>query len=172
MMRKTVSVVLTSCLAFLSLTTSLGAARQNAAASSPKADALKLYTIIKNEDWKGLFFIVKFSAKVQADMPTDPDVFAKGMADGIRESDPDGVTDKLFKSISDITVGEPVVNGNNADVPTAANLTINGKVFRFKGTAHLVQDKNVWKWDLTFTDDAQQATSQGIQTLLGKPDPQ
>ncbi len=117
-----------------------------------------------------MFFIVKFSPKVQADMPDDPDVFATGLAQGIRDSDPEGVVDKLFKSITDIMIGEPVVNGNNAEVPTAANLTINGKVVHFKGTAHLVQDKNVWKWDLTATDDAQKATSQGIQELIGKPD--
>jgi len=168
-MRKICSFALAACLVFAIVGTPINAAPQSAA-SSPKAEALKLYTAIKNQDWKALYFIILFSPKVRAEMPDDADGFAKGVANGIRESDPDGVVDKLFKSISDITIGEPVVKGNSSDVPTSANLTVNGKVFRVKGNAHMIKDKDVWKWDLTFTDDAQQATSVSIQALLGKPD--
>jgi hypothetical protein len=171
MMKKLSAVALAICFTFSVLTVSAGAKPQVAAAT-PKAAALNLYTIIKNQDWKALYFVTIFSAKVRADLPDDADQFATGIAKGIHDSDPDGVVDKLFKSISDITIGEPAINGNSADVPTAANLTVSGKVVRFKGMAHLTKEKDVWKWDLSFTDDPQQATSVGIQTLFGKPDGQ
>jgi hypothetical protein len=172
MMKKLTSFALAVCLTFSVLSISVSAKPQAAAASSPKAAALNLYNVIKNQDWKALYFITIFSAKVRADLPDDPDQFAAGLAKGIRDSDPDGVVDKLFKSISDIEIGEPVMNGNSADLPTAANLTVSGKVLRFKGTAHMTKEKDVWKWDLSFTDDPQQATSVGLQALLGKPDSQ
>jgi hypothetical protein len=171
MLKKLSAAALAVCFAFSVLIVS-AAAKPQAAASSPKSAALKLYTVIKNQDWKALYFITIFSAKVRADLPDDADQFAAGIAKGIHDSDPDGVVDKLFKSISDITIGEPVMNGNSADVPTSANLTVSGKVLRFKGTAHMTKEKDVWKWDLSFTDDPQQATSAGIQALLGNPDGQ
>jgi hypothetical protein len=172
MMKKLSSTTLAVCIAFSAFIVSVTAKPQAATVSSPKAAALNLYTVIKNQDWKALYFITIFSAKVRADLPDDADQFATGIAKGIKDSDPDGVVDKLFKSISDITIGEPAMNGNSADVPTAANLTVNGKVVRFKGTAHMTKEKDVWKWDLSFTDDPQQATSAGIQALFGKPDGQ
>lgn len=172
MMKKLTSAALAVCFAFSVLVVSASAAPQASTASSPKAAALNLYNVIKNQDWKALYYITIFSAKVRADLPDDADQFASGIAKGIKDSDPDGVVDKLFRSISDITIGEPVMNGNSADVPTAANLTVSGKVIRFKGTAHMAKEKDVWKWDLSFTDDPQQATSVGIQNLLGKPDGQ
>lgn len=111
MMKKLSSVALAVCFTFSVLTVSAGAKSQAAAVSTPKAAALNLYTIIKNQDWKGLYFITIFSAKVRTDLPDDADQFATGIAKGIHDSDPDGVVDKLFKSISDITIGEPVMNG-------------------------------------------------------------
>jgi len=172
MMKKLTSAALTICIALSVITISVAAKPQPAVASTPKAAALNLYTVIKNQDWRVLYFITIFSAKVRADLPDDTDQFAAGIAKGIKDSDPDGTVDKLFKSISDITIGEPVIDGNSADVPTSANLAVSGKVVRFKGTAHMSKEKDVWRWDLSFTDDPQQATSVGIQNLFGKPDGQ
>jgi hypothetical protein len=172
MMKKLSSAALAICFAFSFLIVSADAKPQTSSGSSPKAAALNLYTVIKNQDWKALYYITIFSAKVRADLPDDADQFAAGIAKGVHDSDPDGVVDKLFKSISDITIGEPAMNGNSADVPTAANLTVNGKLVHFRGMAHMTKEKEVWKWDLSFTDDPQQATSVGIQTLFGKPDGQ
>jgi len=103
-------------------------------------------------------------------MPDDADAFAEGVRRGI-SSDEDGqkTVNDVLDNLSNITVGDPVVSGDKADVPTSARLAINGRVLVFKGIAHMIKDSEVWKWDLTFSDDTKAATEQAMLALIGKP---
>jgi len=138
--------------------------------SDPKAQALKLYLAIQKQDWRSMYFLTLFSQTVRNQMPDDADAFATGVRSGINGA-PDGqkTLDDLLNNLSEIAVAEPVVNGDKADVPTSAKLTINGRVVTFKGTAHMIRDRDVWKWNLTFSDDTKAATEQALLALIGKP---
>jgi hypothetical protein len=137
--------------------------------SNPKAQALKLYTVIKNRDWKSMYSLTLFSTNVRQKMPSDPEEFASGMRKGISDSGGDKTVNDLFNNMSNLAVGEPVVRGDKAAVPTSSTITMNGSTLSFKGTAHMTRDGDLWKWDLTFTDDTQAAVEQELQILLGKP---
>jgi len=140
------------------------------AASDPKAQALKLYLAIQKQDWRSMYFLTLFSETVRKQMPDDADAFATGVRTGIN-GQPDGqkTLDDLLNNLSEIEVAEPVVSGNKADVPTSAKFTLNGRVVTFKGTAHMIKDREIWKWDLTFSDDTKAATEQALLALIGKP---
>ena len=138
--------------------------------SDPKAQALKLYLAIQKQDWKSMFVLTLFSPNVRKEMGTDADAFATGVRTGINsEKDGQKTIDDLLNNLSEITVADPVINGDKADVPTSAKLTINGTPVVFKGTAHMIKDKDAWKWDLTFSDDTKAATEQALLALIGKP---
>jgi len=140
------------------------------ATSDPKAQTLKLYLAIQKQDWKSMYFLTLFSTNVRKQMPDDADAFAEGVRRGI-SSDEDGqkTVNDVLDNLSNITVGDPVVSGDKADVPTSARLAINGRVLVFKGIAHMIKDSEVWKWDLTFSDDTKAATEQAMLALIGKP---
>jgi hypothetical protein len=97
-------------------------------------------------------------------------VFADGVRRGIN-SDKDGqkTMDDLLNNLSEIEVGEPSISGDKAEVPTSAKFAINGTTVPFKGMAHMIKDGDVWKWDLTFSDDTKVATEQALLALIGKP---
>jgi hypothetical protein len=137
--------------------------------SDPKAQALKLYKVIKNQDWKAMYSLILFPSGVAKPTATSADEFAAGFRDGINQKDGGAAVNNLFNNMSDIAVGEPAVNGDKADVPTSATITINGKALVFKGVAHMKKDGDTWKWDLSFTEDLTAATEQELQALLGKP---
>jgi len=138
--------------------------------SDPKAEALKLYLAIQKQDWKTMYFLTLFSPNVRKEMPDDADAFATGVRAGINsEKDGQKTIDDLLNNLSEITVLDPVMTADKADVPTSAKLTVNGRTVFFKGTAHMIKDRDVWKWDLTFSDDTKTATEQALLALIGKP---
>lgn len=166
----------------LAMTVSLGfiAAPAGAQASapaqspaSPASQALKIYQTFRDQDYAALFYLVAFTEKNRAGL-TSADQFAidvrKGYESGFKTPEEKASTDAILHSIANIMVGEAVVNGNFAAVPTSAHITINGRVFSFKGTAHLIQDRGVWKLDLTFDEDSEKAMAQRTSELLGAPE--
>jgi hypothetical protein len=138
--------------------------------SDPGAQALKLYLAIQKQDWRSMYLLTLFSEKVRNEMPDDPDAFATGVRAGINgEKDGQKTLDDLLNNLSEIEVAEPVISGDKADVPTSAKLTLNGRMVPFKGVAHMIRYKDVWKWDLSFSDDTRTATEQALLALIGKP---
>lgn len=163
----TVAVLLLVALAIIAPQTR--SAQEQSSAAGPKAQALKLYLVMQKQDWRALYFLIALSPNAKKDLPDDADAFAAGVRKGISDSDGQKVLDDLFNNMSDIAVGDPVMNGEKADVPTSCKITFNGKQLSFKGDAHMIKDQNIWKWDLTSSDDLQAATSTETQALIGKP---
>lgn len=140
------------------------------ASDAAKAQALKLYRIIQKQDWEGMFYLMQFSPKIQSDMEgASAAVFAAGVRKGIKDSNGEETINSLFSGMTDIAVGDVTITENKADVTTSSKALINGKTFAFSGIAHMIKLGSVWKWDLSFSDDLNSATSQQTQALLGKP---
>lgn len=116
-----------------------------------------------------MYSLSLFSTNVRQKMPSDPEEFASGVRKGISESGGEKTVNDLFNNMSDLAVGEPVLHGDKAAVPTSSTITMNGRALSFKGTAHMTRDGDLWKWDLTFTDDTKAAVEQELQILVGKP---
>ncbi|MEP6849738.1 MAG: hypothetical protein ABI999_12855 [Acidobacteriota bacterium] len=142
----------------------------NPAVVEPKAQALKLYQIIQKQDWEGMYYVIQFSPKIQSDLKgVTAELFAEGVRKGIKDSNGEQTINSLFSGMTDIAVGEVSIDGNKADVTTSSKVVLNGKTFAFNGVAHMIKVGSVWKWDLTFSDDVNAATSQQTQALIGAP---
>ena len=142
--------------------------------ASPEVQALRIYKTVRDQDWRTLYFLIAVSPAVKRLLPSDPDEFAKqvreGYEAGFKSAEERAESDQLLSGISDMRVGEPVITGGKADVPTSAKLTVNGRTIAFRGVAHMIKDGGVWKWDLTISDDVQAVTSQRVIALIGSPD--
>ncbi len=145
-----------------------------AKAATPEAQALKVYQAVRDQDYKAMFYLMALTPKGKTTLTT-ADQFAtdvrKGYEGSFKTKEEQAVTDRLFKSIAGIMVGEPVITDDKAVLPVSAKITANGKTRQFKGEAHMRHDEGVWKFDLTITDDAEQAMAQRITELFGKPEP-
>ena len=145
-------------------------------ATSPEAQAVKIYRSLRDQDWQAWFFLVAFSPKAKESLKdTTAEAFAadvwKGYNNSFKTPEDKKKTDDLFKSIGGIMVGEAVISGNTAAVPTSARITVNDKVLAVSGIAHLINVDGVWKLDLTFSDNTEQATSQRVGELIGTAAP-
>lgn len=142
--------------------------------ATPETQALKIYQSLRDQDYKAMYYLLAATEKGKAMFGT-VDQFAldvqKGYDDSFKTPEEKTVSDNILKSISDIMIGEPVIAGNKAVVPTSAKITINNKVYTFKGEAFLILDEGVWKLDLTFDEDSEKAMAQRTTELLGKPAP-
>jgi len=159
------------------------APRAYAEATAPDATATvaetqtgKVYRALRDLDWMAWYNLVAFSEKLTAELKdkgTTPEMFAADMQKGYESSfktpEEKKVTDDIFKSIKDIMVGEAVISGDTAVVPTSATISSNGQARAFKGTAHLIRRQGTWKLDLTFSDDSEQAMAQRVGEIFGKP---
>lgn len=141
--------------------------------ATPEAQALRIYKAIRDQDYKALFYLMAFTPKGRATMTT-AEAFAVDMRKGYESSfktpAEQAETDKIFQSISDIMIGEPVITVSKAAIPTSARITANGATRTFRGQAYLIKDDGVWKLDLTFTDDTEKATAQRVSEMFGKPE--
>ena len=121
-----------------------------------------------------MFYLTAFPPKGKATLTT-AEQFAidmrKGYEGSFKTKEEQAVTDRIFQSIAEIMIGEPVITDDKAVVPTSAKITANGQTRTFKGQAHMIKDEGIWKLDLTFTEDSEQAMSQRTSELFGKPDP-
>lgn len=142
--------------------------------ATPETQALRIYQSIRDQDYKAMYYLLAATEKGKATFGT-VDEFARDVKRGYDESfktqEEKEATDKMFASIADIMIGEPVITGNKAVVPTSSKITINNEVYTFKGEAHLIQDEGVWKLDLTFDENSEVAMSQRTSELLGKIQP-
>ncbi len=140
--------------------------------ATPGAQALKIYQSLRDQNHVAMFYLMAFTPEGRATL-TDADQFAKDVKKGYDESfktpEQKAVSDKLLQSISNIMVGEPVISGDKAVVPTSADITVNEKVYTFKGEAHLILEDGVWKLDLTIDASSEKAMGQRTTELLGKP---
>jgi hypothetical protein len=175
MLKKPLSVLL--ILGVLAWTVTERASAQEssteAKAATPEAQAAKIYRVIRDQDYKAMFYLMAFTTKGKTTLST-AEQFAldvrKGYEGGFKTKEEQAVTDSIFKSIAGIMVGEPVITGDKAVIPTSAKITANGETKVFKGSAHLIKDEGVWKLDLTIDDDAEKAMAQRVQELFGQPD--
>ena len=139
----------------------------------PQAQALKVYTVIRDQDWRSLYFLTAVSPPIKKLMPTSPEVYAIQLQQGLEQGPDKGERTKRFlASISGINVGVPIIKGDKAQVPTSATVTFTGTPQVFKGVAHLIKDDGVWKLDLTEAnnlEDLQKVTTQQVAALIGKP---
>lgn len=140
--------------------------------ASPEAQALKIYQSFRAQDYRAMYYLLAFTEKGKT-MRGTVDQFALDVQKGYDESfetpEMKQKSDNILKSISDIMIGEPVITGNKAVVPTSARITVNNEVYTFKGQAFLIIDEGVWKLDLTFDEDSEKAMAQRTAELLGKP---
>jgi hypothetical protein len=175
MLRKFISALLT-----IGVITWTASARAEAPESpagdrtaTPEAQALKLYKAVRDQDYKAMFYLMAFTVKGKATL-SNADQFAldvkKGYESGFKTKEEQAVTDRIFHSIAEIMIGEPVITGDKAEIPTSAKITANGETKFFKGRAHLIKDEGVWKLDLTIDEDAEKAMAQRVQELFGQPE--
>jgi len=54
-------------------------------------------------------------------------------------------------------------------VPVSCRITIEGNSLVFNGTANMVKLGNMWRWDMTSSDDPAEATETALTALLGMP---
>lgn len=141
--------------------------------ATPAAQALKIYQALRDQDYKALFHLLAFTANGQATLTTADD-FARdvraGYDSGFKTPEEKAISDRILTSISEIMIGEPVITGTKAAIPTSAKITVKGQTLTFKGMAHLIQDKGVWKLDLTFDEDSEKTMAQRTGELIGSPD--
>lgn len=169
-MRSPIAIAFLVLVALSATAQPIRSAQDVAPASNPRAQALKLYLVIQKQDWESLYFLVLFSPKLRLEMTGQSKEFAAGVRDGISQGDDHGKAVKeLFDNLHDIAVGEPVINGDKADVPTSSKYIVNGRTVFFKGIAHMIRDGQSWKWDLSFSEDVSAATSQQLIALIGTP---
>jgi hypothetical protein len=96
--------------------------------------------------------------------------FAKGMSQGMGTGPDAQVAHDLFKSMSNIKVGEPVVTGNKASVPDSCTVMVMKMSKNFAGKVNLIKDSDgIWKWDLSGSDDLQTESANQTKALLGNP---
>jgi hypothetical protein len=142
-------------------------------AVTPSAQALRVYQSLRDQDYTAMFYILAFTEKGRASLTT-AERFAidakRGYDQSFKTPEEKKVSDDILLSISEIKVGEPVITGGKAVVPTSAKITVDNKIFVFKGEAHLIKDfDGVWKLDLTFDENPEAAMAQRTTELLGKP---
>lgn len=133
-----------------------------------RKQALNVFQVFKQRDWKGLFNASEFSATVKKDM-TDPELFATKFAEGLKESDPDNAFGKLFDGMTEIKVGGVAIEGGKARVATSCVITVDKKAVPFLGVATFIKVGKDWKWDLSFSDEPETVTSQRLEEFIGAP---
>jgi hypothetical protein len=142
--------------------------------ATPAAQALKVYQAVRDQDYQAMYYLFAFTPKGKTSITT-PEQFANDMKKGYEQSfktpEAKAATDAIFRSISEIMIGEPVIQDAKADIPVSAKITANDRTRTFKGQAHMIMDNGVWKMDLTISEDTEQATAQRISELFGNPVP-
>ncbi len=133
-----------------------------------KKQVLELLKVLKTQDWKRLYDITEFSPQV-AKSVVDRDTFAKGFASGVTKDGKDDTFAKVMASLSEQSAGLVIIEGRSAYVSTTCKIDVSGQNVVLVGIAKLIKVGDAWKWDLTFTDDAEKATSTRTTELLGQP---
>ena len=70
---------------------------------------------------------------------------------------------------SEITVGTAIIENDSAYVATSCTISVETQKIRFIGIAKLIKKSGAWKWDLTFSDNAEKATELRFTQIIGDP---
>jgi hypothetical protein len=139
--------------------------------TNPKDQAEAVYRATVKQDYKALYPLIALSDEAKKQVP-DADTFAQKAEQNTNQLAASNPIIKLgldaMKNITDINVGEPTINGDKAEVPTSAKMSINGITLTFKGMAHMINQGGIWKLDETAGDMA--SGMQAGQDMVGKPD--
>lgn len=136
--------------------------------TNPKDQALTLYKGILSQDWNTVYPLIAFNESDRKKYP-DAQSFASETQKQI-DSNPLAaqVIGQLKNAASTATVGEPVITGDKADVPTSVKMSSPIGELTFKGTAHMVNQAGIWKFDLTSNNQGD--ILKANQDLIGKPE--
>ena len=139
--------------------------------TNPKDQALAVYKAYLAQDYKTAYSLVALSPETQKKYP-NADAFAADRTktvDTVLASNPllaklkASIQESTKAAVATATVGDPVVTGDKADVPTSCQVSFMGRSVKFKGTAHMVNESGIWKLDMT-SGEAQNSTA-----LVGRP---
>jgi hypothetical protein len=147
----------------------LSSAGQPTAGSAAKEAAMAVFRILQRQDWAALHATTAFSEKVADTLPTRGADFAAYMRERIGGGKSQALVDQMLGGMTDLAVGEADIQGDYAVLPTSCTLSLQGTRRAFKGSIHLIRRHHAWKWDLTFSDNAEDATSRALAELVGKP---
>ncbi len=136
-------------------------------AAEARQAALAVFRILQRQDWVALYSTVALSEGAADGLPPRAEDFAADVRKGIGKNQ--GAVDEVFGGMSDVTVGDADIRGDYATLPTACTINLRGQKVAFRGRAHLIRRHHAWKWDLTFSDNAEDATSRALSELVGKP---
>jgi hypothetical protein len=150
------------------LVSSLAFAQADKDTQAARDTTQKLFTVFKNKDWHTLFDIIQLSPTLSKSM-TDRDAFATAFDKGLKEGDPNNEFDKLVGTMDNVSIGAAIIEDKNAYVSTTCTVKVEGQSVRFVGIAKLVKVAGAWRWDLSFTDDADKASETRFTQLLGEP---
>lgn len=156
-----------SVLILLAMAGPAPAGTPSAGPAQARQAAQALYQVLQRQDWVGLYSMVALSEPAMAAMPPRAEDFAADVRKGIGQGQAN--VDAVFGGMTEMAVGDPEVHGDYATLPTSCTITLNGQKHLFRGTVHLIRRQHTWKWDLTFTDNAEEATSKALSELIGKP---
>ncbi len=139
--------------------------------TNPKDQAVAFYTAVVKQDTKAMYPLMALSEEVKKTVP-NADAFSEQSSARLQtysQSNPFvAQAMEMLKGITDIKAGEPVIDGDKADVPVSAKMTLMGQQLTMKGTAHMVNERGIWKYDARSNSltDLQKAGTD----LIGKPD--
>lgn len=139
--------------------------------TNPKDQAVAFYSALIKQDAKAMYPLIELSDETKKAAP-NADSFAEQTTAGVQQySQANPIVAQgleMLKSISDIQAGEPVIDGDKAEVPVSSKMSIMGQQITMKGTAHMVNRMGIWKIDAR-TNSLTDMEKVG-KDLLGKPD--
>ena len=152
---------------------------QSAAAGVLQTQVTHFYDALRAKDWKtmaSLTALPEEKATPEANSQTDTtnattpeDPHAKQLLqwfqDQVEQSDWGQLMLPLFVDGSEVKVGDPMMNGDKADVPVTATLRLEGEKLDSEGQIGMIKVGGVWKVDLVTKE------RNDLDHLLGQPDP-
>ncbi len=135
---------------------------------SAKKQVIELFRVFKTQDWKRLYDISMFSPAVSKTIK-DRETFAVDFAKGVTNGGKDDTFTKVMSTLSETSVGLVIIEGKSAYVSTSCKIAVSGQKVPLVGIAKLIKVGETWKWDLSFTDDAEKAASTRTTEFLGQP---
>jgi len=135
--------------------------------TNPKDQAKAIYKAVLLQDYKSAYELIELSPDDQKKYP-NVDAFAADAGKVANGLGP--VKDALKAAASTITVGEPTINGDKAEVPTSCSLSAFGRDIKVKGTAHMKNDLGIWKLDATADSLTGSGGRNAFRDLIGTPD--
>ena len=138
--------------------------------TNPKDQAKLVYTAALKQDWKTAYPLCAFSPEGKKTFPNAEafETVSKEGYDKLAENPVFAQVIQQLKSAADTaTVGDPVMNGDQSDVPTSLKMNVLGQSLTLKGTAHMVNDGGIWKLNVTGT--TAQELAKVSEDLVGRP---